>query len=128
MYPTSKVRIKDVTDGTTHTFLIGEISWDVGPQRIWSVGGASKTNLDTYMYTAKNIYWPLNTACRADTGSLKPCPYANNDMSFGSTHPGGCNFLMGDGSVQFVREEVDLAGVLKPMASRKSGEVINSAL
>jgi prepilin-type processing-associated H-X9-DG protein len=90
------------------------------------VGGASKSNLDTYVYTAKNIYWPLNTACRDDPNTPKPCPYANNDMSFGSNHPGGCHFLMTDGSVQFVRQEVDLAGILKPMASRKSGEVVNS--
>lgn len=127
MFPTSQTKIKDIVDGTSHTFLVGEISWEVGPQRIWTVGGASKTNLDTYVYTAKNVYWPLNTACRDDPNTPKPCPYANNDMSFGSNHPGGCHFLMTDGSVQFLREEVDPAGVLKPLASRKSGEVFDNA-
>jgi hypothetical protein len=29
-----------------------------------------------------------------------------------------------DGSVQFVREDVNLEGVLKPMATREGGEVI----
>jgi hypothetical protein len=48
-------------------------------------------------------------------------------MSFGSAHHGGCYFAICDGSVQFVREDVDLNGVLKPLASRKSGESILDA-
>ena len=124
MYPTSKVRMKDITDGSTHTFLVGEISWDCGPQRIWAVGGASVTNLDTYVYTAKNVTYPLNTACRNDPDRPSiPCPYGNNDMSFGSTHAGGCHFAMCDGSVQFIKDDVSLDGVLKPLASRKANEV-----
>lgn len=126
MFPTSKVSMKDITDGSTYTFLVGEISWRCGPQRIWSVGGASFKNLDTFVYTAKNIFHPLNTAFRAETG--QPFSgYFNNDMSFGSYHPGGCHFAMCDGSIQFLRDEVDLAGVLKPMASRKAGELIQGA-
>ena len=127
IYPASKTRIKDVSDGTSHTFIVGELSWTAGPQRIWAVGGGSATNLDTYMYTAKNIYWPLNTACRASTVGELPinCPYANNDMSFGSNHPGGCHFAMCDGSVQFIRQEIELA-TLKALASRKSNEVFES--
>jgi hypothetical protein len=34
MYPASKVPLMDITDGTSHTFLVGEISWNCGPQRI----------------------------------------------------------------------------------------------
>jgi prepilin-type N-terminal cleavage/methylation domain-containing protein/prepilin-type processing-associated H-X9-DG protein len=125
MYPASKTNMKDITDGSTHTFLVGELSWNGGPQRIWSVGGGSATNLDTYVYTAKNIYWPLNTACRASVDDPRPCPYANNDMSFGSNHPGGCHFAMCDGSVQFVRQDIAL-DLLKAMASRKSGEAVQA--
>src|SRR3954447_7595170 len=79
MYPASKTRIKEITDGTTHTFLVGELSGDTGPQRIWSVGGGSNTKLETYSYTAKNIFWPLNQACRAAKDDPPgKCPYANN--------------------------------------------------
>jgi prepilin-type N-terminal cleavage/methylation domain-containing protein/prepilin-type processing-associated H-X9-DG protein len=125
MYPASMVRMKDISDGSSHTFLVGEISWDSGPQRIWMVGGGSKTAMDTFIYSAKNIFWPLNTACRADPNNAKPCPYENNDMSFGSLHPGGCHFAMADGSVQFIREEIAL-DTLKAMASRKSNETFDS--
>jgi prepilin-type N-terminal cleavage/methylation domain-containing protein len=126
MFPASKVRFKEISDGTTHTLMVGEVSWDAGPQRIWCVGGGSATNLDTYVYTAKNIFWPLNTACRGSSipGELPTaamCPYANNDMSFGSKHSGGCFFAMCDGSVQFVKEDIPL-DTLKALASRKSAE------
>jgi prepilin-type N-terminal cleavage/methylation domain-containing protein/prepilin-type processing-associated H-X9-DG protein len=133
MFPASKIQMKDITDGTSHTFLLGEISWDSGPQRIWMVGGGSKTALDTFVYSAKNIFWGLNQACRsadddppATTARCAPYGDLNNDMSFGSRHPGGCHFAMCDGSVQFIREEIAL-DVLKSLASRKSGEVIEAA-
>jgi prepilin-type N-terminal cleavage/methylation domain-containing protein/prepilin-type processing-associated H-X9-DG protein len=129
LFPASKVNLKDVTDGTSHTFIVGELAWNAGPQRVWLAGGGSQTNLDTYVYTSKNIYWPLNTACRGSTTGNLPttaqCPYANNDMSFGSNHPGGCHFAMCDGSVQFVRDDI-LLDILRAMASRKSNEVFDS--
>ena len=120
--------MKDVTDGSTYTFMIGEISWRVGPQRVWAVGSASRTVPENYNYTAKNIAWPLNTAFRADADAGEPpSGFENNDLSFGSLHPGGTHFALCDGSVQFIREEVDFAGVLRPMASRKSGESVQYA-
>src|SRR2546423_5182956 len=35
LFPASKVNVKDITDGTSHTFLFGEVAWDSGPQRVW---------------------------------------------------------------------------------------------
>jgi prepilin-type N-terminal cleavage/methylation domain-containing protein len=124
MFPGSEVSFKDVTDGATNTFLIGEVAWDVGPQRVWLVGSASKTGVYSYNYTAKNVMHPLNTAYRAASGQ-PASGYFNNDLSFGSLHPGGAHFAMADASVQFIREDVNLAGVLLPLASRSSGEVVS---
>ncbi|MBA4105967.1 MAG: hypothetical protein C0485_09430 [Pirellula sp.] len=124
MYPGSETRFKDVRDGSTNTFLIGEISWDVGPQRVWLVGSASKTAVYNYQYTAKNVTYPLNTAYRAASGQ-PPSGYPNNDLSFGSHHHGGAHFAMTDASVQFISEGVDLVGVLRPLASRASEEAVS---
>jgi prepilin-type N-terminal cleavage/methylation domain-containing protein/prepilin-type processing-associated H-X9-DG protein len=115
----STVNLKDVTDGSSHTFMIGEISWLVGPQRIWAVGSASATAPHRWNYTSKNVKWPLNTAFRGP-GSI----YDNNDLSFGSLHPGGTHFALCDGSVHFISENVETLGVLLPLASRRSDEVV----
>jgi prepilin-type N-terminal cleavage/methylation domain-containing protein/prepilin-type processing-associated H-X9-DG protein len=125
MFPASHVTQKDIIDGTSKTFLVGEISWLCGPQRIWTVGGASIKNLDTYIYTAKNIAYPLNQAYRNPPEVATFSGYPNNDMSFGSMHPGGCHFAMVDGSVQFVRSETPV-DILKAFASRKSSETVDN--
>jgi prepilin-type N-terminal cleavage/methylation domain-containing protein len=118
----SKTKVREIGDGTSHTFLIGEISWDCGPQRIWPIGSATgKTTgaLYSFHYSAKNVRYPLNTAYRAAQGQA--AVYENNDMSFGSNHSGGCFFAMCDGSVQFIRDDIALA-VLKALASKKTAD------
>jgi prepilin-type N-terminal cleavage/methylation domain-containing protein/prepilin-type processing-associated H-X9-DG protein len=126
-YTSSKTRMKDITDGSTHTFLIGEISWNCGPQRIWAVGASTSQGTNApygYNYSSKNVgMWAINQAYRNEAGQPPPpFPYENNDLSFGSLHPGGCHFAMADGSVQFVREDITLEQ-LRAHASRKSEEV-----
>jgi prepilin-type N-terminal cleavage/methylation domain-containing protein len=118
------VNMRRISDGTSHTFCVGEISWLCGPQRIWAVGSASATVPDRFNYSAKNVMYPLNTAYRAEPSAPTPSPYANNDMSFGSLHPGGTHFVMCDASVQFVSENVDLA-TLRALASRASAEALS---
>ncbi len=118
IYPGSKVQIGDISDGSSQTFLVGEISWDCGPQRVWMVGVASERFPESYVYTAKNVFYPMNTFRRGLSDDA-----GNNDMSFGSFHSGGAFFAMCDGSVQFIREDIDRFGVYLPLASRASGEV-----
>lgn len=128
-YADSKVKSKSISDGTSHTFLVGEISWLCGPQRIWAVGSASFTHPYRYNYTAKNLQHPLNYSFRIDTvnnPNQQPCASCNNNnMSFGSLHPGGTHFAICDGSVQFIRDDVPLA-VLRAMASRKSDDPVDN--
>jgi prepilin-type N-terminal cleavage/methylation domain-containing protein len=128
-YVPANIRMKDITDGSSHTFIVGEIAWDAGPQRIWPIGSATgKTtgDLSSYHYSSKNVRYPLNTAYRSAAGQ-PASGYDNNDMSFGSLHTGGCFFAMCDGSVQFIRQEIAL-DVLKALASRKSGDGVQDAL
>lgn len=132
-YVAGNVKMKDVVDGSSHTFMIGEISWNCGPQRIWSVGSATGQGSGAiygYNYTAKNVVWELNRACRKAAAEPAACPDANakenNDMSFGSLHNGGAFFGMADGSVQFLKEDVTKE-ILRMLASRKSSEIFESS-
>jgi prepilin-type N-terminal cleavage/methylation domain-containing protein len=130
-YLPSEIKMKDVTDGTSHTFMIGEISWNCGPQRIWAIGAATSQtagNVYSFNYTSKNVVYELNRACRVEKDNPSQCPTANafenNDMSFGSLHNGGCFFAMGDGSVQFVKDDITKE-LLRALSSRKSGETFD---
>jgi hypothetical protein len=45
------------------------------------------------------------------------------EMSFGSYHVGGAMFTMGDGSVQFLSENMDLK-LYQSLATRGGGETV----
>ncbi len=55
-------------------------------------------------------------------------------FGFRGLHPGGANFLMGDGSVKFVKQSIDMGnvatggtnqGVYRAISTREKGEVVN---
>lgn len=107
-------RISDITDGTSNTVLVGE-----------AVGGAYKTS------TVYGPYWGagIHTCCHgrviggqnsaATSWATRSKQYGinapwNNDPQrrtyawvFNSLHTGGAHFLMGDGSVRFLSENMD---------------------
>lgn len=132
-----------VTDGTSNTFLFGEISWnDFGGHYEWSRGTMSSAAGAT-MVSAKAIAydWPINYGKTKNTGDTisktfllpngtpdtqnYPVKGQNTAGSgvggFGSNHTGGCNFALLDGSVQFVSETIASDNLLS-MASRNAGE------
>ena len=122
--PATKVNLKEVTDGSSLTFLVGEISWDAGGQRSWMIGSQRQDDAASHNYSSKNVMYGLNSAARINGGVDWPVLVENNDISFGSRHPGGgAHFAMCDGSVHWISEGVDLEGVLRPLASRASEEV-----
>ncbi len=47
-------------------------------------------------------------------------------FGFRSLHPGGVNFLFGDGSVRFIKESIQRQGVYFALGTRKGGEVISA--
>jgi prepilin-type processing-associated H-X9-DG protein len=114
------IEAKQVTDGLSHTFLMGEMSWNFGEIEAWT-GGLSPVWQNSMLI--KNVANPLNSY-KYDVALNQ---LLINDTSFGSQHAGrGANFLLGDGSVHFVSEDIAL-DTLKSLASRKSGEVVSDS-
>jgi prepilin-type N-terminal cleavage/methylation domain-containing protein/prepilin-type processing-associated H-X9-DG protein len=113
----SAVNIVGITDGTSNTLMVFEVAWrglELAPNslRAWPRGCAWNNDCTSM----KNVANAMRTV-RYNGGSNF------NSISMGSNHSGGCNVVLGDGSVRFLRESTDLNRVLKPMASRAGGEV-----
>jgi hypothetical protein len=122
-YATNGILIRDksigsrkIGDGLSKTLLMGEMSWDVGEYEPW-MGGLSPYWQNSM--TIKNVAHPLNYY-KYDVALNQ---LSINDASFGSDHAGrGAHFVMGDASVQFLSEDIEL-NTLKGLASRAQAEV-----
>ncbi|MEA1950908.1 MAG: DUF1559 domain-containing protein [Planctomycetota bacterium] len=108
--------VRDVSDGTSNTFIMGEMSWDSKLYLTWA-RSTSGGGDNAYSYCCRNVRYPLNSV------SYDPNAGNANDTSLGSMHPGGANFALADGSVQFVDDNVGLR-ILQARATRADAEVI----
>lgn len=110
----SKIGFRDVTDGTSNTIMVGELSTNEYPTgapapRAWSRGCA-----DHSCGMSKNVKFGINIQGFV-SGNF-------NNMSFSSMHPGGTQVLMADSSVHFISENIDMDLYLAT-ASRNGNEV-----
>jgi prepilin-type N-terminal cleavage/methylation domain-containing protein/prepilin-type processing-associated H-X9-DG protein len=115
------VRISDITDGTSNTLMVFEVSWDVTGFRSW-VRGFDWTNDGA---CSKNVANAIKST--KYTGPTTTASGTFNDISMGSMHSGGLNITMGDGSVRFFSNTTDLNSVLIPLASRARNEVVTGS-
>jgi prepilin-type N-terminal cleavage/methylation domain-containing protein/prepilin-type processing-associated H-X9-DG protein len=128
IYPKSKVRFADITDGTTNTMLVGETSSAFGrPLFSRSWGSIQPWTWGYYNYAAQvsppddNVGWLMIdhkavTYPIGYTGS-----FFTNETPFTSVHPGGVNMVFVDGSTRFMTKQMPLA-TLQAMATRGDGE------
>jgi len=119
----SYVRFADMTDGPSNTFNVAEVQTKLadnmpgGDRRyVFSQGGDGNSPNDISEYLIgmeTNPTWgdPINSGSQEATGSF---------------HDGGCHFLMGDGRVEFVNEQIDL-NIYAALATRGGGENVGGA-
>ena len=92
--------LRQVTDGTSNTFEVGEVIEADGNDNpnVWSTGGRVADSMRTTRY-------PLNTPHSLGFASTA-YPGSKFTGGFGSNHAGGGNFLYVDGHVSFVSDNV----------------------
>ena len=147
------VSFKQITDGASNTFLLGERAYQI---RTWMIGAfwngtptaewstAKKTppkgpQAAAAFFACKNIndqglvnHDPFNgqyighdnaVGDRPAVPPSTPRTLSVNNLPFGSFHSGGANFALGDGSVRFINESIDLNAYLA-YGSRNGDEII----
>lgn len=150
MLKLNRTTIAEITDGTSNTIAVGE---DAGrteffesPYTLVSNGGDLR-GLGPWSPDAKRPYWAWAEPDSAFGVSGQPNnkfrpmqengPYLTggplgtkgnnagaNDELF-SYHPGGVNCAMGDGSVRFVKDVIDVT-VLRKLVTPNGGEVVSA--
>jgi prepilin-type N-terminal cleavage/methylation domain-containing protein len=141
-----KTRIADITDGTSHTIMLGE---DCGRTANYIRGGKLYPPPGPPAgspYSWDNPFNPsdpmFNSTLPDENAAISvigfsgdglsagfgcSCVNANNAFQLYSFHPGGVNTVRGDGSVQFMQESID-PGTLAALITRNGGEVVGDDL
>ena len=132
-YIDSRVRIEDIKDGPSNTFLFGEryhrdpqydllrpVLWPgggrIGQAGMWGfvagVGAIGQVTLHTGV--------PINYQMPPDGDLLD---YFNRGCAFGSGHPGGANFALADGHMRFVSDSIS-PQTLHALGTRCGGDLV----
>lgn len=107
-FANSEVRFADILDGTSHTFIIGERTSELGPI--------------SWVGVVPELEEPLSRIVGAADHS--PNDHDGHFEDFRSFHPGGVNVALADGSAHFISNTID-EGVFQALATIKGGEVVN---
>jgi prepilin-type N-terminal cleavage/methylation domain-containing protein/prepilin-type processing-associated H-X9-DG protein len=109
-----QLRVELITDGTAHTFMIGEDLPDKNQHCAWPQSN----------YATGTTAIPLNNAMRPGQPGFNSPGDWPNVYSFRSLHIAGANFCMADGSVKFVNDSITLS-IYRAMGTIRGGEVAN---
>jgi prepilin-type N-terminal cleavage/methylation domain-containing protein len=127
----SHVRMADVVDGTSNTFIVAEVQDELkgapnsnrmaGSDRKYNFSasgdGNPPTDCSEYLVGMETDD-PINANTRDANGDY------NDDGEYaGSYHPGGAQFTLGDGSVRFVSQTVNIT-TYRRISTKAGGEVI----
>ena len=111
-YKDSSIALRDLTDGTTNTLVLGEVAW-IAPMNARYFGGVDPDlgySIDGMGNAGQAQRFMATTQYAMNLPVLTtPAPNGNQPEraeSFSSFHEGGANFVLGDGSVRFISENI----------------------
>ncbi|HEV2971630.1 MAG TPA: DUF1559 domain-containing protein [Pirellulales bacterium] len=127
----SRIRVKDITDGTSHTMFAAEQTpTHSDSTSVGIVPGAATCPTPRYVAAGCDVAAPqINYHSGPGLFETPPTIKPPNDVFPGyvdethSDHPGGCNVLLGDGSVRWVSDLINQL-VWEAMATRAGGEPV----
>jgi len=128
-------KVGDITDGTSNTIAIGEAtslrntSASFGPY--WGAGVHTCCHGRTPSSLAASACGSGSVATGLRYGAINYDNNCNNTFrqyawQFGSYHTGGAHFLMADGAVKFINDNVDYYGVFLFLNRGRDGRQISN--
>ena len=138
-----RIKLNSITDGLSSTIAAGDMhnnlkgytttrvnSISIGNTPVPSGGPIAWASSGGDYYSEGRTTVPMNTLegpyynrTMTDPATLHDILYKSPIYSFRSTHPGGCNFLLCDGSVRFIRQTIEMSTYMG-LGSRNGGEVV----
>ena len=118
-------RMRDLTDGTSNTLIIGEALPQYSQWNWWyNPNAATATTAIPLNFSLRRpLPWPTCGLAAGNFSRFADCDWPNN-YNFNSRHTGGGNFGLGDGGVRFISDSVDTE-LYRSYASISSGEIAN---
>lgn len=127
-YGNSEIKFKNITDGTSNTFMVGECYWETFSQDgnqmdFWYIGSPQidpwPGSATEYSEFVASTGVPMNARTVAGaSGYVK-------ELSFTSFHPVGAMFTFADGSVRFITYSIERP-TYQGLGSRDGGEVLKN--
>jgi prepilin-type N-terminal cleavage/methylation domain-containing protein len=112
LFQNSKIRIEDITDGTSNTLALGECMFDEVTGHVAAIWvGMDSSQGSVYV---SDCFWSV------DDGDFRI--NGPGSQAFGSRHPCGAQFGFCDGSVHFIHDNADVKKV-QILAGRADGKI-----
>lgn len=106
-YHNSTTRFRDIRDGLSQTFMVGE-RWSEHGRSAWiGIVPEGEETLSRIVGTTDHV----------------PNHEGGHFDDFGSYHSGGCHFVLADGSVHFIASTIELT-VYQSLATRSDADVV----
>ena len=121
-------KISDCTDGLSNTILMGEVRPKCGDHYYYGGGWSEFNSLWTGTVGPINYETcgiPTRPGIASEDGSVVCHDVRDwgNSMAFKSRHTGGAHFLLGDGSVRFISENINWV-TYQRIGGRRDGQVV----
>lgn len=131
----SNLRFRDITDGSSNTILLGERSYYLGSFEMWAgvmyatIGDSTSGPNEG---TAANVGLVSAFSCIRHPINPSPAAAAERPLCYSSQHTGGAHFLLADGAVRFISENIsthanvsaDVGSTLARLIAIQDGQVV----
>ena len=125
-YGNSDTRMRDVTDGTSNTLMVGEREAKTNTARrdgIWIGTNGSKPSWDNSIGHGDALGGTGSSSATTRERTKINYQGTSANVAFSSLHKGGAQFALADGSIRFLSENID-QGTFRWLGQKDDGNVI----